>query len=107
MSKPILCVVLCVVGAVAPMCFFLPWFGEHGVVLGPFVKALFANGPASEVTVDLLISSFVFWMWMWDDSRKQGVRWIGLPIVANLSVSLSLGLPLYLWMWEMQASKAA
>ncbi|TNE48743.1 MAG: DUF2834 domain-containing protein [Deltaproteobacteria bacterium] len=107
MSKSILYVVLCVVGAVAPMCFFVPWFGEHGVVLGPFIKALFANGPAGGFTVDLLISSFVFWIWMWDDSRKQGVRWIGLPIVANLSVGLSLGLPLYLWMRERQASKGA
>lgn len=105
MSKSLIYIVLCVVGAVVPMVFFVPWFAENGVMLVPFVKALFVNGPAGGFTADLLISSLVFWIWMWDDSRKHGVGFIGLPIVANLCVGLSLGLPLYLWMREKKLNK--
>lgn len=56
--------VLAIVGAVLPYLFFPQFLINHGIDLPRFVSALFVNPPASGITSDLLISSFVFWIMM-------------------------------------------
>ena len=85
--------ILAVLGAVVPWIFFAGFFGENGASLGGFLQALFANGAAGGFSADLLISSVVFWLWMF--SRSGPAPW---PFVlVNLSIGLSCALPAYLY----------
>lgn len=86
--------VLAIVGAVVPYAFFAQFFAQEGMALGSFVGALFANGAAGGFAADVLISSAVFWVYMF--SRSDGPSpW---PFVAvNLLIGLSCALPAYLW----------
>ena len=85
---------MAVIGAIVPYIFFLGFFGESGVDLVGFVGALFVNGAAGGFAADLLITSAVFWIYMF--SREGGPSpW---PfVVLNLAIGLSCALPAYLY----------
>ncbi len=86
--------VLAIVGAVVPYLFFFGFFAESGVDLLGFVGALFANGAAGGFTADLLITSLVFWIYMFN--RQDGpAPW--LFVALNLTIGLSCALPAYLY----------
>ena len=86
--------VLAIVGAVVPMLFFFNFFAASGLGLPAFVSALFVNGAAGGFAADLLITSFVFWLYMF--ARKEGPKpW--LFVVLNLTIGLSCALPGYLY----------
>ncbi len=90
--------ILTIIGAITPYIFFMPFFAANGFDLIAFLSQLFANGPASGFTVDLLISSFVFWLWAYLDSRQHDVKKWWLIIPANLLVGLSMAMPLYFYL---------
>ena len=86
--------VLSIVGAVVPYFFFFDFIGDVGVDLPAFVAALFVNGAAGGFCADLLISSAVFWIFMF--TRADGPKpW--LFILLNLTIGLSCALPAYLY----------
>ena len=74
---------------------FLDFFASDGMALGGFVAALFVNGAAGGFTADLLITSMVFWIYMFN--RNDGpAAW---PFVLiNLTIGLSCALPGYLYL---------
>ena len=85
---------LAILGAIVPYVFFLQFFGQSGVDLGAFIGALFVNGAAGGFSADLLISSAVFWTYLF--SRSTGPRpW--LYVALNLTIGLSCALPAYLY----------
>ena len=85
---------LAVLGAVVPYLFFFEFFAESGIDLALFVAALFANGAAGGFTADLLITSSVFWVYMF--TRREGpAPW--LFVLLNLTIGLSCALPAYLY----------
>ena len=86
--------ILAIVGAVVPYLFFFPFFAASGIDLPAFLGALFAKGAAAGFTADLLITSLVFWIYIF--SREAGPRpW---PfVVLNLTIGLSFALPAYLY----------
>ena len=89
--------VLAVVGAIVPLVFFAQFFFTSGIEAAPldFIPALFVNGAAGGFTADLLISSFVFWGYMWN-RRASGPKLF--PFIAlNLCIGLSCALPAYLF----------
>ena len=86
--------ILAIAGAVVPYLFFFGHFSAEGVDLGGFLRAVFANGAAGGFTADLLISSLVFWIYMF--TATEGPKpW--LFIVLNLTIGLSCALPAYLY----------
>ncbi len=88
---------LAIVGAVVPYIFFIQHFGEIGFDLLAFFRALFVNPAAAGFTVDLVISSVVFWIAILF-RHHHGVGpapW--LFIVLNLTIGLSCALPAYLY----------
>ena len=92
--------VLAIVGAIIPYAFLVQHFSESGFGIGRFVFNLFAFPISGGVTVDLLISSVVFWIAIFD-RHKRGVGpvpWIF--IVVNLTIGLSCALPAYLYVNE-------
>lgn len=96
--------VLAIVGAVVPFVFFLEFIGASGLDLGGFIGALFVNGAAGGFTADLLISSAVFWIYLF--SRADGPSpW---PfVVLNLTIGLSCALPAYLYTVSRRTEAAA
>ena len=97
---------LAIVGAVLPYVFFAQHFSSEGVSLSGFVAALFANPAAGGFTADLLLTSFIFWIFMFHQrSREKGPRPV-LFIVLNLLIGLSCALPAYLYARERKGSMA-
>jgi hypothetical protein len=86
--------VCAILGALVPYLFFFSFAADAGVDLRAFVSALFVNGASGGFAADVLISSAVFWIYLF--SRAEGPRpW--LFIVLNLCVGLSCALPAYLY----------
>lgn len=91
---------LSIVGAVIPYGFFVQHFSGVGLGLPDFVAALFANPAAGGFTADLLITSGVFWLYMFQKKNLSGGP-SPLPfIAANLAIGLSCALPAYLYVME-------
>lgn len=95
---------LAIVGAVVPWLFFLGFFAEAGVDLGGFLGALFVNGAAGGFTADLLVSSVVFWIYLF---RREGGPSPWPFVVLNLTIGLSCALPAYLFVLARRAETTA
>ncbi len=88
---------LAIIGAAVPYIFFIEHFSTAGFSPGQFIALLFANSPAAGFTADLVISSIVFWIAMFERrSRGKGPR-PTLFVVLNLTIGLSCALPAYLY----------
>ncbi len=94
--------VAAIIGAIVPYVFFVEHFGSSGFSPSSFVVAVFANPAAGGFTSDLLISSFVFWVFMFHRNRfAHGPKPVGF-IALNLLIGLSCALPAYLYAQELQ-----
>lgn len=99
MSRSSLYLLLAVLGAALPWSFFARFFAAEGLA-GDFLGALFANGAAGGFTSDLLVSSLVFWVFLFPEARRVGVGAPWAFVVVNLLIGLSCALPLFLWRRE-------
>jgi hypothetical protein len=89
-----------VIGAIVPYVFFIQHAGAYGFGLAAFVTAVLANPAASGFTSDLLISSVVFWAFMFHRNRfAHGPKPLAF-IALNLFIGLSCALPAYLYAQE-------
>lgn len=86
---------LAVLGAVVPWIFFAQHFGAEGPGLTAFLAGAFASPVASGVTADVVISSVVFWEYLFSRGEKRRAAFL-IPI--NLLIGLSCALPLYLYL---------
>jgi len=93
--------VLCVVGALLPYSQLIPWFLEHGLNLSLFLDQLFANRIGGFFGLDVIVSSFVLWVFVFSEGRRIGMRHLWLPVLASFVVGVSLGLPLFLYMRQL------
>jgi len=91
---------LAIVGAVIPYAFFIQHFYESGFDIGRFVFNLFAFPVSGGFTVDLLISSFVFWIAIFDRHNRGVGPAPWLFVALNLTIGLSCALPAYLYVNE-------
>lgn len=88
--------VAAVIGGAVPYLFFIDFFVDEGVDLPAFIEALFANGAVGGFTADLLITSAVFWAFMFTRNGTGPNPW---PIVlVNMTIGLSCAFPLYLYL---------
>ncbi len=105
MSRSDLFFFLAVIGAVLPWIFFADFFRAEGLG-GSFVGALFVNGAAGGFTVDLVVSSVVFWIYLFPEATRVGVPRPWLYVGVNLAIGLSCALPLFLWVRERARQRA-
>lgn len=99
MSRRTLYLLLAAFGTVLPYVFFFTFFQAEGPG-GDFVGALFVNGAAGGFTVDLVVSSLAFWLFLFAEARRTGVRRPWIFLLLNLLIGLSCALPLFLWARE-------
>ncbi len=91
---------LAIVGAVIPYVFFFQFIKVEGLNIPLFINSLFVNGAAGGFSADLLLSSFIFWLFMFQQLRKDNNPKPYLFIVLNLTIGLSCALPAYLYARE-------
>ena len=89
--------VLAIVGAIIPYVFFAQHFAAAGFGPVEFVKALFVNSAAGGFTADLLITSLVFWIAMYQRRRAGTGPGPALFVILNLTIGLSCAFPAYLY----------
>ena len=87
--------IFAILGAAIPIAFFASFASTNGLDLFAFVAALFVNGASGGFTADLLISSFVFWIYMFSNREGGPKPWAFIAL--NLCIGLSCALPAYLW----------
>lgn len=91
---------LCFVGAVLPYSLFVPFLLENGLDFRLILDQMFANRISGSFALDVIVSSVVFWVFVFVEGRRAGVRNLWAPVAANVVVGLSLGLPLFLYLRE-------
>jgi hypothetical protein len=88
----------CVPGIVLPYWKFIPWWMEHGLDLSLLCRELFATRIGAFFGLDVLVSAFVLFLFVFSEGRRAEVPRLWLPVVATLLVGVSLGLPLFLYL---------
>lgn len=96
--------VLAILGAVVPYMFFVPHIAAAGPDPAAFVAAAFATLVAGGLAADLVISSVVFWVYLFANGEGSRAAWL-IPV--NLLIGLSCALPLYLYLRAQSAAPAA
>lgn len=90
--------ILAVVGAVAPMYYFVSWFQEFGWDLGAMVEAWNVNDATTGLVYDLTVAAVTLTVWVIWETARNG-RWLNLiAIPAAFCIGVSCGFPLYLWL---------
>jgi uncharacterized protein DUF2834 len=89
--------VLAIIGGIVPYLFFFQFIQNQGINIPAFINGLFVNGAAGGFSADLLISSFVFWLFMFQQMKYSNGPKPWLFIGLNLSIGLSCALPAYLY----------
>ena len=87
---------LAIIGAVVPYVFFFQFIQTEGFNIPAFISALFVNGAAGGFSADLLLASFIFWLFMFQQVRESDGPRPYLFIVLNLTIGLCCALPAYL-----------
>ncbi len=91
---------LAIIGAIVPYFFFFQFIQAEGVNIPAFISALFANGAAAGFSADLLLASFIFWLFMFRQVKESNGPKPYIFIVLNLTIGLSCALPAYLYTRE-------
>lgn len=89
-----------IIGIVLPYFFLIQFLMEYGFDLPIFFQQMFANPIASMFAVALLITSFVFWLFLFAEGRRLDMGYLWLYVLLNLFVGLSLAFPLFLYFRE-------
>ena len=92
--------ILAVVGFIAPYYFFISFVATHGLDTRLFAQQLFGTPISRFFAVDLLLSSLVFLVYLFQEAPRHSVkrRWIYLIVL--FTVGLSFALPLFLYARE-------
>jgi hypothetical protein len=88
-----------IAGALIPYLFFVDFFLAEGLAPLTFLLGIFANGAAGGFAADVLISSAVFWHYLFH--RQEPRVWI--YVLLNLTIGLSCALPYYLYVKSKEA----
>ncbi len=93
---------LCIVGLVLPYSQFVPFLLEHNLDIQLFFEQLFANKISGFFGMDLIVSSLVFWTFVFAEGTRLKMQNLWIYVACNLLVGVSLGLPLFLLMRQRQ-----
>ena len=107
MMKKTIYLFLCIAGTVIPLAELSPFLFEHGLDLYKFFPQLFANPVSGFFGMDVIISSFTLWVFVYSEGTRLKMRHLWIYVVCNLLVGVSLGLPLFLLMREAKLDQSA
>lgn len=98
--SPLRCVylLLAIIGAIAPMWYFVSWFNAFGWSLGPMVEAWNVNDATKGLVWDLTIAAIALSVFIISEVWYRRDYWMLIAIPAIFCVGVSFGLPLYLFL---------
>ena len=89
-----------ILGANLPLSQFIPVLATYGFDMPLFFRQLFQNHVSAFFGMDVIVSSFVLWLFVFTEGRRRGMKNLWLYVVCNLAVGVSLALPLFLFFRE-------
>ena len=89
--------VICIPGIIIPFGFIIGFFGVPDPTISLFFISIFANHVSSAVAGDLVISSLVFFAFVFYEGKRLNMKNLWLFVPATLFVGLSFGSPLFLY----------
>ena len=89
-----------VLGAALPLWQLAPFLAAHGLDVPQLFRQLFQSPVCGFFGVDVVVSSFVLWLFVFSEGRRRGMGKLWLYVVCNLAVGVSLALPLFLFFRE-------
>ena len=89
-----------VLGAVLPLGAFAPFVFSNGLDLNLFFQQLWQTPVSRFFALDVLISALTFFLLMFGEGRRLGMRHLWVYALCCLLVGVSLGLPLFLYRRE-------
>jgi len=92
-------------GLFLPYYFLIAFLRIYGFDLPLLIQQIFANQISTFFAVDLIISIFVFWLYMYHEATKLKMKNWWIYILASLTVGLSCALPLFLYFRERRLEK--
>lgn len=92
--------VLAILGAVLPLSQLIPFLATHGFDLPLLFRQLFQTHASAFFAMDVIVSSFVLWLFVFTEGRRRGMKNLWLYVVCNVAVGVSLALPLFLFFRE-------
>jgi hypothetical protein len=92
--------ILAILGTVLPLWQFLPFVAANGLDIQLFMRQLFQTHVSGFFAMDVLVSSFVLWVFVFSEGRRRSMRNLWVYVACNLVVGVSLALPLFLFFRE-------
>lgn len=97
----------CVVGIALPYWKLVPWVMEHGLNFTLLLQELFATRIGAFFGLDVVVSAFVLFVFVFAEGRRLALSLRWLPIIATLLVGVSFGFPLFLYLRQRALDAAA
>ena len=89
--------ILSLLGLLVPYWFFFQFFKANGLNIGMLVQQALVNPVSIAFTVDLVLSTVIFWIYMFSEANKLQMKNAWLYLLASLTIGLSFALPLFLY----------
>lgn len=89
-----------IAGGILPLSQLVPFLVSHGFDMHLFFRQLFENHISAFFGMDVIVSSFVLWLFVFSEGRRRGMRRLWVYVACNLTVGVSLALPLFLFFRE-------
>ena len=89
-----------IVGTILPLSQFIPFLAAYGLDVPLFFRQLFQNHVSAFFGWDVIVSSFVLWLFVFAEGRRRGMKNLWVFVICNLAVGVSLALPLFLFFRE-------
>jgi hypothetical protein len=92
-----------IIGFVVPVYFIGGAMAEHSYNGAAWFQQVLSERASLGLVLDLFISSFVFWPFMFREAKRHSTPSPWIFVVLNLFIGLSLALPLFLFFREKSA----
>lgn len=89
-----------ILGTIFPLSQFIPFLATYGFDVPLFFQQLFQNHISAFFGMDVIVSSFALWLFVFSEGRRLRMKNLWLYVVCNLAVGVSLALPLFLFFRE-------
>jgi Terpene cyclase DEP1 len=89
-----------IIGTALPLTFLARFLNANGLDASAFAHQLFKNNIAMFFAMDVVVSAFVLWAFIFAEGRKQRMGHLWAYVLCTLLVGVSLALPLFLFFRE-------
>lgn len=89
-----------IVGTLLPLSQLIRFVAEHGPDVPLLFRQLFQTPASAFFGLDVIVSSFVLWLFLYSEGRRLRMKRLWLYVLCNLTVGVSLAFPLFLFFRE-------